>query len=226
MRPPTPSRAVPSLVAAALLLVALGSDPARAGAEDTRTVWQREAVASETLGRQLELAKGKEFYLVLDTEASRLRLMLLGVVLEEFPVERIDLGVPERLFINGAVEGDLRGRVWSTGTLDPPNRDERPVIRIPDPNHPDEEPPMPEPPPRSPNRYFVRFDGPLVLEVRSPGSSSSLLGRIVEAGRRHWNDLAAVATGQAAARVRVFLRDADADQLFQSLPPGTKLLVL
>ena len=215
-------------VAAVLALGAPACVPAAAGAEDPGTVWRREAAANRALRPQLELAKGKEFYLVLDTEASRLRLMLLGVVLEDFPVERIDLGVPERLFVNGGAPAELRGRVWTAGKLDPSNRDERSVMRIPDPDTPPEElePPTPEPPPTPPARYFVRFDGSLVLEVRAEGSSSSLPGRIVEAGRRRWHDLASVATGRTPARIRVHLEDADADLLFQSLPPGTHLLVL
>jgi len=211
----------------ALLLAALAGGLAHAGTDDPASAWQHEAAANRSLGLELELAKGKGFYLVLDSAASRLRLMLQGVVLEEFPVERLDLGLPERLFVNGAAPDEMRSRVWSAGALDPPNRDERQVIRVPDPKTPPDElePPMALPPVAAPERYFVRFAGPLVLEVRSAGSSS-LLGRLVEAAERRLDDLTAVVKGRTASRVRVFLRDADAELLYQSLPPETQFLVL
>lgn len=211
-----------------LLAAMLALGVSFAGTEEPEGAWVREAAANRSLGFELELAKGSDFYLVLDTETSRLRLMLRGVVLEEFAVDRLDLGVPERLFVNASGSGEVRDRVWTAGTLDPPNRDERQVIQPPDPKTPEEElePPTADPPQPAPGRYFIRFSEPLVLEVRSAGSSSSFLGRLYEAGRRRATDAAAVVTGRAAARVRVFLSDDDAELLYQSLPPGTRLLVL
>ncbi len=208
-----------------LLLLTLtgGSQAAPADPAD----WRREAAANRSLGLELELAKGKPFYLLLDTETPRLRLMLNGVVLEEFPVERLDMGVPERLFVNGRAPDEVRERIWKAGKLDPPNRDQRTVIKPPEPNTPEDElkPPEPMTPIPAPDRYFVKFDGPLVLEVRSVGSPTSLLGRIVGASQRQLTDLAAVVGGGAASRVRVFLQHADAELLYQSLPPETQLLV-
>jgi hypothetical protein len=211
----------------ALLLAAWVFGPIAAAPDDPVTAWRQAAAENRSLGLELELAKGKAFYRLLDTETPRLRLMLNGVALEEFPVDRYDLGVPERMFVNGGSPDEVRDRIWKAGKLDPPNRDERTVIKPPDPGTPEDElkPPDPMTPLPVPDRFFVKFDGSLMLEVRTDGSSSSFLGRIVEAGQRHLADLAIAVSGDAAARVRVFLRHADAELLYQSLPPDTQLLV-
>src|SRR5678815_3423720 len=156
-----------------LLLAAWVFGPIAAASDDPVTAWRQEAAENRSLSLELELAKGQAFYLLLDTEKPRLRLMLNGVALEEFPVDSYDLGIPERMFVNGGSPDEVRDRIWKAGKLDPPNRDERTVIKPPDPNTPEDElkPPDPMTPLPVPDRFFVKFDGPLMLEVRTDDSA-------------------------------------------------------
>jgi hypothetical protein len=83
------------------------------------------AARNESLRREIELAEGDAFYLLLDPEPPTLRLMYRGAPLRETPIVAAELGEPRaRRGGDGEVAVDLYA-VWSGGTLEPPRVDVR-----------------------------------------------------------------------------------------------------
>src|SRR5512137_2243113 len=70
--------------------------PARAttGADDPKANVARLQRANALLQRQLDLAAGKDFYLVLDPAAGSLTLRLKGARLQQFSVRGLQVGYP------------------------------------------------------------------------------------------------------------------------------------
>jgi hypothetical protein len=179
--------------------------------------------ADAWLRRQLEVASGREFYLLLDPAASALRLMLQGVVLREYRVLGVETGTARVLFYQRAVPAEWSERIWTGGRLEPEPRRERVEIRPPTEGAAAnaEEPPIPPTPEEllsAPPRYFVRFEGGLALEVLEAGVRSSA-GYLADL----WESLEP--RGGDAIRLRVTLGAEDAASLYRSLPPDTKFLL-
>src|SRR5512136_1983673 len=71
------------------------------------------------LQRQIELADGKEFYLVLDAGAPDLTLMLSGAELQRYPVVGLQVGEPRVSWFARRDSRRWQDVVWSRGELDP-----------------------------------------------------------------------------------------------------------
>lgn len=225
-------------LAAAALLAAL---PA-AAVEPLDAEAARLARENELLAKRVELARGKDFYVLLDRPRSRLVLMLRGAVLHEWPVRGVEVGTPRVAFLSRKAGADWQGRIWSGGRLDPPRERERMVIEAPPPRQGGDaeqsEPAVPIPPTPEelypvPARYHVRYEGGLSLEIRlastpsgerGPGFWSRLLARLAQ----WWSDLRAAARIRPldTVRVRLVLAPDDAASFYRALPPDTKLLVI
>lgn len=201
----------------------------------------RLARKNELLAKQLELARGKDFYVLFDRPRSRLVLMLRAAVLHEWPVRGVEVGIPRVAFLSREVRAEWQGRIWSGGRLDPPREKERMVIEAPPPREDaaeQSEPAVPIPPTPEelypvPARYHVRYEGGLSLEIRvsptpsgerGPGFWSRLRARLAQ----WWSDLRAVVRVRPldTVRVRLILAPEDAASLYRALPPDTKLLVI
>ncbi len=231
-------RRVAALAAAALLAAV----PAAAGVDPLDPEAARLARENELLAKRLELARGKDFYVVFDRPRSRLVLMLRAAVLHEWPVRGVEVGTPRIAFLSREARADWQGRIWSGGRLDPPRERERMVIEAPPPREDADgeqgEPVIPIPPTPEelypvPARYHVRYEGGLSLEIRltsvpsggrEPGFWSRLLARL----EQWWSDLRAVARIRPldTVRVRLTLAPDDAASFYRALPPDTKLLVI
>jgi hypothetical protein len=229
-----------ALGVAAVLMVSAGGcrrAPDRAVSADAE-VTEIERLQRRTAGleRLVELAGGKEFYLVLDPGAAVLTLMLRGAELRRFGVLQQWVARPRVAWFVRSKAVPWQGVVWSDGALVPPRPLDRVVINA-DPQGPGgEEPEPPRIPPtaeelyRIPARYRIRFAGGLAVEIR-PGEGDPIEGRLKRFGRwlvAHSVDaVAALGTStHDEARLRLVLSRADAESLYRSLPPAVKLLVL
>jgi hypothetical protein len=218
--------------AAAVALAQPASDPARDLA--------RLQADNATLERQIELAGGKEFYLVLDPAAPDLTLVLRGAELHRYPVLAVSVGEPRVAFIRRRERAAWQGAIFSGGRLDPPRELDRLEITPPPPNPStslgagasSEQkaviPPTPEEAYPVPLRYHIRFDRGPSIEVRPrEADQTSRWARLTTWWGARWRDtLAALRPADdELVRLRVTLTPEDADTLYRSLPPDVRLLV-
>jgi hypothetical protein len=187
------------------------------------------------LERRLELANGKDFYLLLDPARPELTLMLRGATLRRFPILALQVGRPRIGWIGGRAPITWQGVIWSDGALDPPRAIDRVVVTA-EPGSQGGAEAEPPPIPRTaeelypvPSRYLVRFSNRLSVEIR-PHEADAGTGRLARFGtwfRAQWGNAVAMAsTNRDAVRLRVVLNPKDAESLYRSLPPGVRLLVL
>ncbi len=188
------------------------------------------------LQRQVELAEGKAFYLVLDPGASELALMLSGAQLQRYSVIGLQVGEPRVSWFARRGSRPWQDVVWSHGELDPPREIDRLVVQAPPPRKDAAEPDPPPVPPTPeemypvPSRYQVRFDEGRSIEVR-PLDADRQAGRFARFGAwwsAKWHDVAAALfrSDRDSVRLRIVLNPKDAASLYRSLPPAVRLIVL
>jgi hypothetical protein len=102
-------------VGALALLPAAGSAAAR-GDDAAKT--SALAARNESMRRELELAEGDAFYLILDERASTLTLMYKGAPLRETSIESAEIGEPRARHGGDDEPIDLYG-IWRAGALHP-----------------------------------------------------------------------------------------------------------
>jgi len=225
-------RAAAGLVAIAVTTLAAA---ARQDAPDPAAEAARLASANAGLDALVSLASGKAFYLVLDPAAPDLRLMLKGAELRRFPVQALTVGVPRVAWFGRPAPGPWQGVIWEGGRLDPPREADRVELTAPPPGASDAPPAVPIPPTPEeafpvPPRYHIWFGGGPAIEIRprEADGSASRWSRVAAWWHARWRDTVAALTSSPDDRVRlrVVLAPEDADSLYRSLPPDTKLLVL
>jgi hypothetical protein len=188
------------------------------------------------LERTLELARGKEFYLVLDPAGPDLALMLRGAELQRYPILGLRAGQARVSWVRRSAAEGWQGIVWSAGELDPPRQVDRVVVTGGQ-TAPAGDPPKPPPIPRTaeeiypvPAQYHIRFTGGLSIEIL-PHEADATLGRWASLRAwwsTRWSDVRAAlqSRDRDTVRLRVVLNPKDAESLYRSLPPATRLLVL
>jgi hypothetical protein len=235
MRPTIWRRRTGLAIAATLGLMVAASGARPAMAQDAGDAAARLERENASLERLVELARGKEFYLVLDPGAPDLTLMLRGAELRRYPVRSLQVGVPQVAFVHRADPQPWQGVIWSGGTLDPPRELDRLEI-TPPPAGADEPaeapviPPTPEEAYPVPTRYHIRFENGPAIEVRprEADDEAGMVTHLVAWWSARWRDAVAALRAHPAelVRLRVVLAPEDADTLYRSLPPDTKLLVV
>ena len=224
---------------AACVLLALGAcgrEPSQSAAAGLAGDVARVQRSTALLERQLELAAGKEFYLVLDPTGFDLTLMLRGAELRRFPVLGVQIGYPRVSWFGRRDPRTWQGVVWSKGELDPPRPTDRIVVTAEQGSKGEEEPQPPPIPPtaeehyRVPPRFHIRFSGGLSVEIRprEADANTGRLARLRSWWGAKWGDIAAAmgSSDRDVVRLRVVLNPSDADSLYRALPPAAKLLVL
>lgn len=192
--------------------------------------------ANEFLQRQVDLAAGKDFYLLLDPSKARLTLMLKGAILQHFAVRSMRVGHPRVAWVGSRDSRHVQSTTWSGGELDPPRLIDRLVIEAAPPGAASEEeaapviPPTPEEMYPVPSRYHVRFAEGLSVEIR-PREGDATVGwwsRLRASAAEKAHDVFAAVRGDRrdAIRIRLVLDPKDAQSLYRSLPPSVRLLVL
>ncbi len=205
-------------------------------AADVRTEVVRVQRANALLQRQIELAAGKDFYLVIDPAASEMTLMLRGAELQRYAVRGLQVGSPRVAWIGRRDPRPWQGTIWTSGELDPPRQIDRLVIQAAPPGKDTAEPEAPPIPPTPeelypvPPRFHIRFDDGRSLEIR-PREADEKAGRVARvwaSWSAKWHDVAAAAFGKDrdTVRLRLAMNPHDAESLYRSLPPAVRLIVL
>ncbi len=185
---------------------------------------------SERLGKQYELATGNAFYLLVDPSAAELTLAYRGVPLRRYPILDARVGVPRVAFIDwGGDRGNGTGIIWSGGRLDPERPSDRVEIKVSSPDSASEPPAPPEVAVPVPATYFLRYEPGLAIAIeRSSADSNAAWRRLLARWRTRGREVRAALSlsQQRALRLRLVLKSADADSLYRSLPPDTRLLIV
>jgi len=221
-------------LAAATAAAAAAPSAAPASAPDPGEL-ARLSIQNELLQKQLDLAKGKDFYLLLDLPAKELSLMYRAALLQRYRVEGLEVGVPRVVYRPRSGSSRWEGRIWDKGNLDPARELDRVEIQAPPPTREGTEveikvPQTPEEKYPVPPRYHIRFAGGLSIEVRPPGSETTrgFWARLAEGWATWWSDAKAASRVEPedTVRLHVVLSKKDAESLYRALPPDTKLLVI
>jgi len=233
---PGTSLAMAAIGVAVVMTVACSKVPAGQSAMDRRTEVAQLQRTTDLLQRQVELAAGQDFYLVLDPATSNLTLMLRGARLQRYAVLGLQIGHPRIAWSGERDPRPVQGVVWSRGELDPPRQLDRLVIQAGEPGKDTGDQATPPIPPTAeelypvPSRYHVRFDDGLSVEIR-PREADATAGRwarLRASWSAKWRDaFAAVrSSDRDAVRLRIVLNPKDAQSLYRSLPPAVRLIVL
>jgi hypothetical protein len=222
----------PAVAFAAATAVAVAAPP---GPTPTPAELSRLTLQNELLQKQLELAKAKEFYLILDPQAQTLKLMYRAALLQQYRVEALEVGVPRVVYRTRSDVSRWEGRIWEKGSLDPARALDRVEMQAPPPTREGTElevrvPQTPEEKYPVPPRYHIRFAGGLSIEVRPPNTDAKrgFWSRIATGFSTWWSDAKAASRSEPTDTVRlhVVLSKKDAESLYRALPPDTKLLAL
>jgi len=223
------ARAYGPLALLALLLQAAAAGAQPPAAEELATLGEEAA----WLAHRVELAEGEQFHLLLDPDAGTLVLALGGVGLLRMPVT-VDAVAPRVLFRSRPTPPGWRDEIWRGGELDPPWPTPSVELSAADALAEPVDPSAAAAPPTVeelvpvPDRYRVRFDGGLAVEVSAP-----------PVARAPWWSTAAAAVRQRVEDAWVLARDGDADRLrlrltvtpedaarlYRSLPPEVSLVI-
>jgi hypothetical protein len=218
-----------AILAATVAAAATATGPAPTAAELTRL-----SIQNDLLQKQLDLAKGKEFYLLLDPQAQTLTMMFRAALLQQYHVEGLEVGVPRVVYRTRSDVSRWESRVWEKGALDPARELDRVEMQAPPPTKEGVElevkvPQTPEEKYPVPARYHIRFAGGLSIEVRPPGEDAvrGFWARLGAAIGSWWTDAKAASRTEPTdtIRIHVVLSKKDAESLYRALPPDTKLLV-
>jgi hypothetical protein len=223
-------------LAAVALTAACQRPEAPAASADPRSEAARLLRTNAQLQKQIELAAGTEFYLVLDPKAAGLTLMLKGAPLQRFAVLGLQVGHPRAAWMSARDPRHVQSAIWSRGELDPPRQLDRLVIQAAEPGKgeaeqaPPQVPPTPEELYPVPSRYYVRFADGLSVEIR-PREADASVGRWARARAavaEKWHDISAAtgASDRDAIRLRITLDPKEAQSFYRSLPPAVRLIVL
>lgn len=204
-------------------------EPRSAAFDDVTSSLREE---NRSLKRLYELASGDSFYLVVDAVRLEMTLAYKGVPLQRYPVLDIELGTTRIAFIRSSIRSRRPETVWSGGRLDPPRPADRFVLSISD-TSPAGEPPAAPPTPAMaltvPLSYLLRYEPSLAVEVRRASLDSETgWGVLLTKWREHGRDAVAAVwpPSRKQMRLRIVLTPEDADSLYRSLPPDTKLVIL
>jgi hypothetical protein len=213
-------------------LVAVAAIAAAQPAADPARELARLQAENAALEKQIELAGGKEFYLVLDPAVPDLVLMLRGAELHRYAVLGLSVGEPRVGFVRRGERAAWQGVIFSGGQLDPPRELDRLELTPPPPDANGEQkaviPPTPEEAYPVPLRYHIRFNQGPSIEIRPREADlTSRWARLTTWWAARWRDTLAALRPPAdeLVRLRVVLAPEDANVLYRSLPPDVKLLV-
>jgi hypothetical protein len=187
--------------------------------------------ANEDIEKQRELASGNSFYLVVDPHAAEMTLTFRGAALQRYSIISFELGVPRVAFIRSNIRPKSIGTVWSGGLLDPQRPSDRVEITVSNDHSADTPPTVPLPPEVAipvPTSYFLRYEPGLVIEIRRARTDSGAgWRRLLTRWRTHGREAMAALSpsDRHLMRLRITLKSDEADSLYRSLPPDTKLLI-
>jgi hypothetical protein len=178
------------------------------------------------LKEQCELASGHSFYLTVDPSGAEMTLAYRGAALHRYSILNAQLAVPRIAFIGSSIHRDWAGNIWSGGLLDPPRPSDRVVLKVSNTGSASEPPPPPDTHITVPAVFLVRYEPGLVVEIRRSTTDSNAGSRRLLTRWRTRGREALSPSDRKLSRLRIVLTSDDADSLYRSLPPETKLLIV
>ncbi|HXV77052.1 MAG TPA: hypothetical protein VD788_12115 [Candidatus Polarisedimenticolaceae bacterium] len=180
------------------------------------------------LAEQVTLAERERPYLMLDLSAPRLRLMMGGALLREFAVSGAEVGTPTVLFVRRSPPSPFAGRPRTLAGVHPPRRSRPDEVVAPVPGSVVEPPLVPPDPVEAepaPERFFLRFDDGLSIEVRQERAATG--GWRARYTRLRWKlvDMLDASRPGPASRLRLVMPESEAGSLYRSIPQATPLIV-
>ena len=156
--------------------------------------------------QELEVAKSKGFYYVMDIPGRALTLKLRGVTLRSYPLQTVELGEP----LGGPADPD-----WAQGVCRFRKETESPPRQIEPGGSSLENPLLSDDGPAPPTSFMMSCDSGLSIRIRTAshgGFWSSLADRWV------------LDNPTRSVRLRVLMADEDAQRLYRSLPDEAVIL--
>ncbi len=229
----TASRVITLPLSAGLAALLAFTPLATSDQVDQRSTARLEA-ENARLAKLLELAAGREFYLLLDPERGQLSLMCQGAVLREFPVLVTEVGRRRAFFGTRSLPGDWADSVWHDGQLEPARRFERLEIDPPDsPVDPDSLsvfiPPTPDEAIPAPDRFIIHYRDSKAIEIIAQDTTALFVGArpprpSVSIGERLARAVAP--WRQPKVLLQLHIPAADARALYRALPENGEFLLL
>ncbi|MEW5806790.1 MAG: hypothetical protein AB1756_05535 [Acidobacteriota bacterium] len=186
---------------------------------------------NDILEAKIQLARSGKFYLIADLQEKKIYLMLKGVPLKEFKVERIEIGRRIFIFIPGSMKTSFK-HLYSDGIITPARVIERFQIIPPPPEEvtlreklPEEEippPVIPEPKQISvPHLFSLVFKEGFAMEMISSQvdkESPAFLKRLSSRLKTKLMDVVALFKKGKGAKLRIFI-DAESQRAFYRIVP-------
>jgi len=200
------------------MALALSAGPAAAAASGGR---------AGSLAAEVEAARGRGLYLLLDPRGQHVDLKASGVLLRRFPVESALFGSPR---LGG-------GDAWPAASFQLVSElaePERPKVPIRKAAPPEARATLGDPVAEAnlegvPTHYRLRFAPGLDLSILGEAGSPNLPSRLWRLRHRlleGWGNLARRVTGEPTPpRVVLFMKPEDARRLFVAIKPDTRLVV-
>lgn len=175
--------------------------------------------------RRAELARSRDFHLLLDLGRSELVLQYGAAVLAEFPVLETEVGVRRGLLGVAAPETSGIHTVWSDVTIRPLRPRRTVMHHAPAPGERPEAviPPTPEEALPAPDVWRLTSREGLLVEIVAVSEVGAPLR---ERGWRRWLPELGLGRGDPRTRLRVEMFAPDAGRLYRGLPDTLRVLVL
>jgi hypothetical protein len=213
------------LAALMLVPVALGGTPAAHPAKGpTRAdlvALRRKAALLET---ELSLARSRKPYLVVDAETKRLRYGLLGMTMRDLTAQEIDI---DGLRLAG--EGGVPGPLSLAGIVTLQEKDKDPRLSPLTPEQIEagaaDENVADALPPESPADYALTFKQPIVVRIQGGPGKTTVVSRAFSWWPSAWFKRKGGGV-DVALRVVVHLDETTAKEVYRSLIPGERLVIV
>jgi hypothetical protein len=181
-----------------------------------------------SLKKQYDLALGHSFYLMVDPSGAEMTLAYRGAALHRYSILDAQLAVPRVAFTGSSIRHEWAWTVWSGGLLDPQRPSDRVVLKVSNTGSASQSPP-PDTEVPVPAVFLVRYEPGLVVEIRrSTADSTAGWKRLLTKWRTRSREVLAALSpsDRKLLRLRILLTSDDADSLYRSLPPDTRLLIV
>lgn len=195
---------------------------------------EHQRAENRRLERLLTLAASNQFYLLLEPERGRLRLMYDGADLRDWAVLEAAVGRRRVLFSDRSLPGDWWESVWQDGELEPAREVDRAVIDPPDGGPLDSVavviPPTPEEAIPAPDHFLINYRDGRGLEIvgrdTSQAATTTREGTEVSGRRLERLRHALWPWGRLTVRLRLVLPVEEASELYRSLPEGSAFYIV
>ncbi len=194
---------------------------------------------NDILDEKAQLAKSGKFYLITDLPEKEIHLMIRGVSLKTFPIERIEIGRRKLAFFSLPVDVSFQ-HIFEDGVVSPSRIVERYQIEPPSPEESgstgemNEEEPPPPPVPESkqievPHIFRIAFKDGFAFELLSTGvdeESPGFFKRTLARLRTKLSDIVSIFRKGRDVKLRAAMKPDDFRHFYRAVPDQVKMIVI